>query len=70
MNLLPLVTVECNDIIERVTFMATKYAYVYSPELNRYHDLADMEGVHSNKHCVCAVASILVSHDFLLQPHW
>ena len=35
MNLLPLVPgpVECNDIIERVTFMTTKYAY--SPELNR-----------------------------------
>ena len=30
MNLLPLVPVECNDIIERMTFMTTKYAY--SPE--------------------------------------
>ena len=30
MNLLPLVPVECNDIIKRVTFMTTKYAY--SPE--------------------------------------
>ena len=30
MNLLPLAPVECNDIIERVMFMTTKY--VYSPE--------------------------------------
>ena len=30
MNLHPLVPVECNDIIECVTFMTTKY--VYSPE--------------------------------------
>ena len=27
MNLLPLVPVECNDIIERVMFMTTKYVY-------------------------------------------
>ena len=66
MNLLLLVPVECNDIIKHVMFMTTKYAY--SPEL--HIDLVGMEGVHSNKHCARAVASILVSHDFLLQPHW
>ena len=63
MNLLPLVPVECNDIIERVTFMTTKYMY-------SLHDLAGMEEVHSNKHCTRVVTSILVLRDFLLQPHW
>ena len=63
MNLLPLVPVECNDITEHVTFMTTKYAY-------SLRDLAGMEEVHYNKHCARVVASILVSHDFLLQPHW